>query len=146
MNFDNRQNQRKVILDRIMLAAQVLAIVYLAAHALITWKAFEVDGIIAALLTLVLLGFGDLYWGLRWAWEGQFPWQTTVALVTATLCFASWATRRRFNRWMNQFTIDMLQDFGDELKTISTQADQQDAKETQSDDDGNDPPHDGNKT
>ena len=143
MSFDIRQDRRKIILGRIMLAAQVLAIVYLAAHALITWKAFEIDGIVAALSTLVLLGFGDLYWGLRWAWEGESPWQATVALVTAALCFASWATRSRFNRWMNRFTIDMLQDFGNEMKTISTQAEQENPEE---DEDGNEPPHDASKT
>jgi hypothetical protein len=90
LTFEARHADRKRILDRIILAAQIVAVLYLATHALISWRAYAIDGILAALLTFLLLGFGDLYWGLRWAYEGEEPWLAAVALGTAILCFASW--------------------------------------------------------
>lgn len=118
MSFEDRHAERKRILDRIILASQVVAVVYLATHALIAWRAYEADGIWAAVITFVLLGFGDLYWGLRWAYEGGEPGLAAVALAAAALCFTSWATRGMFNRWAMTFTADMLDDFGSELKRL----------------------------
>jgi hypothetical protein len=115
MSFDTRQSQRKRILDRIILAAQVAAVLYLATHALIAWRAYEIDGIASAILTFVFLGFGDLYWGLRWAYEGADLRLAAVALGAAAVCFTSWATRGMFNRWAMRFTADMLEDMGSEL-------------------------------
>jgi hypothetical protein len=115
MSFDARHEQRKRLLDRIILAGQVVAVLYLATHALIAWRAFAIDGVAAALLTFVLLGFGDLYWGLRWAHEGEDRWIAGLALAAAALCFVSWATRGMFNRWAMKFTATMLEDFGSEL-------------------------------
>ncbi len=122
MNFDARQLHRKRILDRIILAAQVVAVLYLATHVLIAWRAYEIDGIWSAALTFVSLGFGDLYWGLRWAYEGADPWLAIVALAAATLCFASWATRGMFNRWAMKFSTTMLEDFGSELGKMRREA------------------------
>lgn len=128
MSFEARHEHRKRILDRIIIVAQVVAVLYLATHALIAWRAYEVDGIVAALLTFVLLGFGDLYWGLRWAYEGAGTWLVAVALTTAALCFTSWATRGMFNRWMMRFTVDMLEDVGSELGRMREEAETIDGK------------------
>lgn len=122
MSFDARQQHRKVILDRIILACQVVAVLYLATHALIAWRAYGIDGIWAAILTFVTLGFGDLYWGLRWAYEGADPWLAAAALAAAAVCFTSWATRGMFNRWAMRFTASMLDDFGSELSRMREDA------------------------
>ena len=122
MNFDARQLHRKRILDRIILAAQVVAVLYLATHVLIAWRAYEIDGIWSAALTFVSLGFGDLYWGLRWAYEGADPWLAAVALAAAALCFTSWATKGMFNRWAMKFSTAMLEDFGSELGKMRQEA------------------------
>jgi hypothetical protein len=124
LSFDTRHAERKRILDRIILAAQVVAVLYLATHALIAWRAYATDGILAAAMTFVLLGFGDLYWGARWAYEGDEPRLAAVALAAATLCFASWITRPMFNRWAMRFTADMLDDFGSELKRMQNEAEE----------------------
>lgn len=122
MSFEARNDQRRRLLDRIILAGQVVAVLYLATHALITWRAYEIDGGVAAFLTFVLLGFGDLYWGLRWAYEGGIPWIAGLALAAAALCFASWATRGMFNRWAMKFTATMLEDLGSELGRMQDEA------------------------
>jgi hypothetical protein len=122
MSFEARHEQRKRLLDRIILAGQVVAVLYLATHALIAWRAYEIDGAASAVVTFVLLGFGDLYWGLRWAHEGRDPWIAGLALAAAALCFASWATRGMFNRWAMKFSTTMLEDFGSELGKMRQEA------------------------
>ena len=141
MSFDARQAQRKKILDRIVLASQAVMVLYLAMHTLIAYAAFTIDGVVAAVLTFVLLGFGDLYWGLRWAYEGDAPWQATTALAAAAVCFTSWATRGMFNRWATSFTIDMLDDFSDEMKRMSK--DLGEPEDADAERDRNDPPPSG---
>jgi hypothetical protein len=140
MSFEARHAHRKRILDRIILAAQVVAVLYLATHALIAWHAYEIDGVLAALLTFVLLGFGDLYWGLRWAYEGGEPWLAAVALAAAALCFASWATRPAFNRWAMSFTADMLEDVGSEIGRMREETETIDAEKTPGNSNDSDPP------
>ncbi len=139
MGFDARQDRRRVVLERVMLAAQALAVVWLSAHALITWRAWESDGFLAALLTLVLLGFGDLYWGLRWGYEGDW-WIAGVALAAAAVCFVSWAVRPMFNRWIGSLTVEMLEDFSDELGRMAKDREAEDAVEIPPDGDGKELP------
>ena len=146
MDFDTRQHRRRVILDRIVLAAQILAVVYLATHALIAWQAWQSDGVIASLLTLILLGFGDLYWGMRWSYEGDAPWLGGVALAAAAVCFTSWTMRGIFNRWMSGFAVEMLEDFGEEVGRITKDREVEDAVEVQPGEDGKDAAQDPGET
>lgn len=119
MNFEARSARRSQVLERIILASQVVAVLYLATHVLIAWSAYKEDGVAAAILTLILLGFGDLYWGVRWAYEDGASWQAGAALAAAVLCFLSWGFRPIFNRWAANFTIDMLEDFTGEIDRIA---------------------------
>jgi hypothetical protein len=119
--FEGRQDRRRKVLARIILASQVVAVLYLGVHGLITWRAYEADGVLAAILTLVLLGFGDLYWAIRWFYEGAAPDMASLALLAAIVCFVSWATRGLFDRWARDFTVEMLQDFGKELDQIKAE-------------------------
>jgi hypothetical protein len=118
MGFDERQAERYRLLERVMLAAQSVAILYLAAHVGIAWMAYREDGVVAALVSLVLLGFGDLYWGLRWAMQEGRGALAGVALTAAAVCFASWVLRPRFDAWARQITAEMLTDLGNELDRV----------------------------
>ncbi len=125
MKFQTRQEQRRRLLERVVLASQVLAAGYLAVHALISWRAYEEQGAASALLTFVLLGFGDLYWALRWLYEDYGHGTGWVALVTAGVCFASWVLRPWYNAWIMSLMIEMLEDFANEHS--SSAPDQSDA-------------------
>lgn len=114
MGFDERQAERHKRLERVMLAAQAVGVLYLAAHAGISWMAFREDGVVAAIVSFMLLGVGDLYWGVRWTMEGRGV-LAGVALAAAAVCFASWVFRPRFNAWANQLTVEMLGDLGEEI-------------------------------
>lgn len=118
MGFEERQAERHKLLERAMLAAQAVGVLYLAAHAGIAWMAYGEDGVVAALLSLGLLGFGDLYWGLRWAMQEGRGALAGVALGAAAVCFASWALRPRFNAWAMRLTGEMLGDLGKELACL----------------------------
>lgn len=122
--FEHRQARRKIIIERVMLAAQILAVLYLALHALIAWRAYEIDGVTAAILTFVLLGFGDLYWAVRTVQDGAALDYAALCFLTAGICFASWLTRGMFQRWIATFTTDMLDDFCQEMQSIEEEAHQ----------------------
>lgn len=124
MGFEERQAQRHRVLERVMLAAQAVGVLYLAAHSGIAWMAYREDGVVAALLSLGLLGFGDLYWGLRWAMQEGRGALAAVALGAAAVCFASWALRPRFNAWALRLTGEMLGDLGEEIDRIRGAAQQ----------------------
>lgn len=122
MSFDHRQEQRKRILQRAMLYFQALAFAYLAIHAAVAWLAYKADGVLVSFGTLITLGFGDLYWLIRWGRElGAVP-ESYLAGVAALVCFASWITRPLFDRWVARFTREMLADTADELSAISREA------------------------
>lgn len=114
MSFEERQKARTSLLGVLVTFFRALAIGYLCLHAAVTWFAYQATGLFEALITLVLLGFGDLYWAVRW-WPGDETGQTILALIAAFVCFASWLTRPIVNRWMNRFTIDMLRDVTSEI-------------------------------
>ncbi|MEQ1670004.1 MAG: hypothetical protein ABL893_04015 [Hyphomicrobium sp.] len=118
MSFDARQATRKRQLERLVLVFQAVAVAYIAMHLAIVWLAFGHAGAVSAFVTLVTLGFGDLYWLIRWAQELGLTGETYVAAAAALVCFASWITRPMFNRWAAGFTKDMLADTAQELKSI----------------------------
>jgi hypothetical protein len=149
MSFDERHHRRQIILDRVMLASQVLAVFYMAIHLMIVWESFNERGALAALATFITLGFGDAYWTVHWLQFEGASGRMMVAGLAAIVCFTSWLTRPMFNRWINSFTIDMVKDFTDEidqtLKEISaTESDTASADHAdpaqQKDDDANDQP------
>lgn len=119
MNFERRQDSRKRDIARVMLAAQALAFLYMSLHAAVTALAYKFSGFGEALLTFVTLGFGDLYWAVRWFMEGGQTQIAVVAGAAATACFASWLGRPYFNRWANALTAGMLSDAADELERIT---------------------------
>ncbi len=109
MSFEVRQKARLSLLDVLVTAFRAIAIAYLALHGAVTWFAYQVAGLAEALLTLVLLGVGDLYWTVTW-WEAGPNGAAIVALAASVLCFVSWLGRPLFNRWVARFTRDMLDD------------------------------------
>jgi hypothetical protein len=129
-SFEKRQARRTLILERITLAAQVLFILYLAAHTAVAWQAYREDGAATAILTFLLLGFGDLYWALRWLSQEEQGSIGLVALVSALTCFASWTFRPWFNAWIMRHTLGMLQDFSREMETLARQAEDRNAHTT----------------
>ena len=115
MSFDDRHTRRKIVLDRLMLAAQVLAVFYMAIHLMIVWEVYNERGAWPALATVTTLGFGDAYWAIEWLQFEGASGRMLVAALAAAICFTSWLTRPMFNRWINSFTIDMLTDFTQEI-------------------------------
>lgn len=122
--FDKRQAERKIFLERLALAGQVIGVTYIAVHIGVTWQAFKIDGWLNAFITFVTLGFGDLYWALRWFSEGRDDWSAPIALGAALLCFISWGTRPLVNQMLNSFTIEMLKDSGKEFDRIAREAEE----------------------
>lgn len=122
MSFDDRQARRKRIIDRVLLTSQVVAVLYLAIHLNVTYLAWAEDGWINAAITLVTLGFGDLYWAGRWLMSNGGTAAGLIALLAALLCFASWIFRPWFNRWISTFTIDMLEDTNAEFDRMTKEA------------------------
>ncbi len=136
MTFETRQSTRKRTLDRVMSAYKMLGLVYMALHMAVTALAYKLSGAAAAVLTLVTLGFSDLYWAVTWAASGAYAWQAVVAFCAAVLCFFSWITKPYFNRWIATFTAEMLSDTAAEIEQITRQrnvdgadADRRDGKE-----------------
>lgn len=115
MSFEKRHEARTSRLGVLVTFFRALAIAYLSLHAAVAWFAYQATGLVEALLTFVLLGFGDLYWAVRW-WPGEDVGQTVLALAAALICFTSWLTRPLFNRWINSFTADMLKDMTSEIE------------------------------
>lgn len=121
MSFETRQAARKRTIDRVVLAYKMLGLVYMALHIAVTALAFKLGSAGAALLTLITLGFGDLYWAVSWAASGGFAWQAAVAFLAAVLCFVSWLIKPYFNRWIATFTSEMLSDTAAEIEQITRQ-------------------------
>lgn len=121
MSFETRQADRKRTIDRVVLAYKMLGLVYMALHAAVAALAFKLSSAGAAVLTLISLGFGDLYWAVAWAASGEYAWQAVVASCAAVLCFVSWLTKPYFNRWMAEFTSEMLSDTVAEIEQITRQ-------------------------
>ena len=122
MSFESRQAARQRTIDRVTLGYKMLGLVYMALHLAVCALAFKLSGAGAALLTLIGLGFGDLYWAVTWASAGGYAWQAGVAFIAAALCFFSWATKPYFNRWMQTFTAEMLSDTAVEIDKITKQS------------------------
>ncbi|MDX2257556.1 MAG: hypothetical protein NW205_01440 [Hyphomicrobiaceae bacterium] len=131
MSFDERQSARRRHLDLLNTVFLGIAVLYIGAHALIAWRAYAIDGILAALLTFILLGIGDLYWGLRWFYEGGRPVEAAVATGVGVFYFASMAAKPWINAYLMKFTVGMLEDFGGELDTIRKEWDEQDARQAE---------------
>lgn len=121
MTFENRQQNRQRTLARLQLAAQALGLFYLALHGTVVALAYKLTGAGEAFLTLITLGFGDLYWAIQWVRESDHLLIASLAAVSAATCFASWAMRPLFNRWAGQFTAQMLADTATELEKIARQ-------------------------
>ena len=99
----------------------MLGLVYMALHLAVVALAFKLNGAGAAFLTLITLGLGDLYWAVIWALAGGYAWQSSVAFLATALCFFSWATKSYFNRWMHNFTAQMLSDTAAEIDILTRQ-------------------------
>lgn len=121
MSFETRQAARKRTIDRVVLAYKMLGLVYMALHIAVTALAFKLGSAGAALLTLITLGFGDLYWAVTWAASGGYAWQAAVAFLAAVLCFFSWLIKPYFNHWIATFTSEMLSDTAAEIEQITRQ-------------------------
>jgi hypothetical protein len=119
MSFESRQRARQRTIDRIVLGYKMLGLVYMALHITVAALAFKLSGASAAVLTLLTLGLGDLYWAVTWGAAGEYPWPAAVASFAALLCFFSWGTRPYFNRWAAQFTSQMLSDTAAEIEQIT---------------------------
>ena len=122
MNFDARQLHRKRILDRIILAAQVVAVLYLATHVLIAWRAYEIDGIWSAALTFVSSDLATSIGACAGPTKAPTRGLPSSRSQRRALCFTSWATRGMFNRWAMKFSTTMLEDFGSELGKMRQEA------------------------
>lgn len=118
MSFEVRQKARLSLLDVLVTAFRAIAIAYLALHGAVTWFAYQAAGLAEALLTLVLLGFGDLYWTVTW-WQVEPDGAAIVALAASALCFVSWLGKPLFNRWVARFTRDMLDDATGEFQRMT---------------------------
>ena len=121
MSFETRQAARKRTIDRVVLAYKMLGLVYMALHIAVAALAFKLGSAGAALLTLITLGFGDLYWAVSWAASGGYAWQAAAAFLAAVLCFFSWLIKPYFNRWIATFTSEMLSDTAAEIEQITRQ-------------------------
>lgn len=121
MSFETRQATRKRTIDRVVLAYKMLGLVYMALHIAVAALAFKLGSVGAALLTLITLGFGDLYWAVTWTASGGYAWQAAVAFLAAALCFFSWLTKPYFNRWIATFASEMLSDTAAEIEQITRQ-------------------------
>lgn len=82
----------------------LLAVVYLGAHAWVVYHAFNSTGVVAALATLLTLGFGDLYWAIY----ASEPATSQLALLAALMAFASWLSRPWSTRYLLQLGIDAV--------------------------------------
>lgn len=119
MTFESRHDERRRVLERLQFAAKILAVFYLSLHFAVTVLAFKLGGAWQALVTLVALGFGDLYWAAAWAHEEGRGSITLIAAVSAVTCFASWLLRPAFDRWARSFTADMVADTVQEIDKIT---------------------------
>lgn len=119
MTYKLRQQARVQLLERMAFAFRALAIAYLAMHAVVSWFAYQASGLSEAVLTFVLLGFGDLYWALRLLRDGNDMQAAVLALVTAIVCFGSWMLRPMLNRWVARFAADMLADADSEISKVA---------------------------
>jgi hypothetical protein len=106
-------------LRKFVAVSRVVFLAYLAAHGAIVVEAHEAAGALAALPTLLSFGFGDLYWGARWAYDGASPVRAVFALMTASVGFLSWAARGLFERQARRYTIEMIEDFSNEIDGVS---------------------------
>ena len=120
MTYQQRQAARRNLIGILLTAFKAVAILYLAAHFAVVWRAFESEGLLAAIATLVTLGFGDVYWAVRWFGE-DYRNMAWVASSAAALCFASWLTRPFFNRWALNFTLEMVKDLTDEIDDVMSE-------------------------
>lgn len=121
MSFEKRQAARQRSIDRVVLAYKMLGLVYMALHIAVAALAFKLSGASAALLALLTLGFGDLYWAVTWTASEDYPGPAAVACFAAALCFFSWITKPYFNRWIATFTAEMLSDTAAEIEQITRQ-------------------------
>lgn len=126
MSFESRQAARQRTIDRVVFAYKMMGLVYMALHIAVAALAFKLSGPGAALVTLLTLGFGDLYWAATWAMTGGYEWQAVVAFCAATICFFSWATKPYFNRWIATFTARMLSDAAAEIEQITKHSSSED--------------------
>lgn len=122
MTFEHRHAGRMSLLKRLIVIFQAVAVAYLALHAAVTWFAYQQDGALNAIITFLTLGFGDLYWAIRWLRDGGLTGEAAVASVAALVCFASWITRPMFDRWAARFTHDMLADSSREIGKFARDA------------------------
>lgn len=91
-------------LETIQRVLLLLAVVYLGAHAWVVYHAFNGAGFVAALATLLTLGFGDLYWAVY----ASEPATSQIALLAALMAFASWLSRPWSTRYLLQLGIDAV--------------------------------------
>lgn len=123
MSFEARQDARKRTIEHVKLAAQVLAAGYMALHIAVTALAYKLAGVTEAVFTFMTLGFGDLYWAVRWFAQEAQGTSALVAAAAAGSCFTSWIARPFFNRWINGFTSGMLSDTAEEIDRIIANSD-----------------------
>lgn len=123
MTFEQRQTARIAVLSRLVVVFQAVAIGYLALHATVSWLAYREAGGGAALVTLLTLGFGDLYWLVQLARRYGLTSETAVAVAATLICFASWLSRPAFNRWVANTERELLSDAAHEIGMLTVTPD-----------------------
>lgn len=76
-------------LETIRRVLLLVAVVYLALHIWVSYRALVDSGVLTGIATLLTLGFGDLYWAVYGA-DGSLR---QPALVAGVMAFASWLSR-----------------------------------------------------
>ena len=119
---DAARRRRKRLLDLLTWVFAAVALGYLSLHAVVTFKAYTAAGVLAALATLVTLGFGDLWWAVD-AWRSGDRAMLAVAGSAATVAFASWASRGYTNRLLLRLAVADLDDLGREIDQVKSSLD-----------------------
>lgn len=95
------------------------AIVYLALHFWVGFAAWRQAGAVAAIATILTLGFGDLYWA--WSWgssESPGSFARESAIVAAAMAFLSWGARPWTTRYIYRLGAQSIsipvRDYADE--------------------------------
>lgn len=98
--------QRKLeVLKRFLL---LTGLVYLGLHLWVTFAAFLQAGWLAALATLVTLGFGDLYWAVMWWSDASVGRSRDAAVAAAALAFLSWGSLPFTTPYLLSLGIDAM--------------------------------------
>lgn len=111
MARDAARRRRQRVLAILQWGFGAMAAVYLSLHAIVTWYAYLETGVGGAVLTLVTLGIGDLWWAVQAFRMGD---RALLALTAsaAGVAFLSWSTRGYVNAYLMKLAMADLDDLG----------------------------------